>query len=197
MWERIYREGMNIEAGEGTGGDHIYKRLLQSYQNFLPAVGSFRLELPQGISLEKRYDLVTMKRERMKPVSPFEVEIISLGRTYIEEIKREVVIEEISRDDKIKDFYGFPDIALLDYHSLQFPLRIRNFRPGDRFQPLGVEGTQKLKEFFIDHKIPRFERPKIPLLMSGKMIAWVMGYRIDERVKVTEKTQKVLKVELV
>jgi tRNA(Ile)-lysidine synthase len=196
MWERIYREGMSVEAGEGTGGDHIYKRLLQSYQNFLPAAGSFRLELPQGISLEKRYDLVTMKKERMKPVLPFEVEIISLGRTYIEEIKREVVIEEISRDDKIKDLYGLPDMALLDYHSLQFPLRIRNFRPGDRFQPLGVEGTQKLKEFFIDHKIPRFERPKIPLLMSGKMIAWVMGYRIDERVKVTEKTQRVLKVEL-
>jgi tRNA(Ile)-lysidine synthase len=74
-------------------------------------------------------------------------------------------------------------------------LKIRNFRPGDRFQPLGVRGTQKLKEFFIDHKIPRFERPRIPLLISGEMIAWVMGYRIDERVKITEHTQRVLRVE--
>jgi tRNA(Ile)-lysidine synthase len=197
MWERIYREGMNIESREGIGVDAIYKKLMQSLPSFFPAVGSFRLELPQGISLEKRYDLVTMKKEGMEPVSPFEVEIISPGRTYVEEIKKEVVIEEISSDDKMKDLYGLPEVALLDYQNLQFPLRIRNFRPGDRFQPLGVKGTQKLKEFFIDHKIPRFERPEIPLLISGEMIAWVMGYRIDERVKVSEKTRRVLKVELV
>jgi tRNA(Ile)-lysidine synthase len=188
---------MNIESREGIGVDAIYKKLMQSLPSFFPAVGSFRLELPQGISLEKRYDLVTMKKEGMEPVSPFEVEIISPGRTYVEEIKKEVVIEEISSDDKMKDLYGLPEVALLDYQNLQFPLRIRNFRPGDRFQPLGVKGTQKLKEFFIDHKIPRFERPKIPLLISGEMIAWVMGYRIDERVKVSEKTRRVLKVELV
>jgi tRNA(Ile)-lysidine synthase len=62
---------------------------------------------------------------------------------------------------------------------------------------LGVKGTQRLKEFFIDHKIPRFERPKIPLLLSGEMIAWVIGHRIDERFKVREKTQRVLKIEVV
>jgi len=58
-----------------------------------------------------------------------------------------------------------------------------NFRPGDRFLPLGVRGTQKLKDFFIDHKVPRFERPSVPLLISEERIAWVVGYRIDERVK--------------
>jgi tRNA(Ile)-lysidine synthase len=59
---------------------------------------------------------------------------------------------------------------------------------------LGVEGSQKLKEFFIDHKIPRFERSKIPLLISGEKIVWVVGYRIDDRFKVTDKTSNVLKV---
>jgi tRNA(Ile)-lysidine synthase len=106
------------------------------------------------------------------------------------------MIEETSRDDKFKDLYGLPNVVLLDYQNLQFPLKIRNFRPGDRFQPLGVKGTQKLKEFFIDHKIPKFERPRIPLLISGRVIAWVVGYRIDERVKITENTQKVLKVKV-
>jgi tRNA(Ile)-lysidine synthase len=137
-----------------------------------------------------------MMKGRVKPVSPFEVELISPGRTYIDEIKKEVVIEEIIRNDEMKDLYRLPNVALLDYQSLQFPLRIRNFRPGDRFQPLGAKGTQKLKEFFIDHKIPRFERPKTPLLLSGEEIIWIMGYRIDERVKITEKTERVLKVEL-
>jgi tRNA(Ile)-lysidine synthase len=74
---------------------------------------------------------------------------------------------------------------------------MRNFRPGDRFDPLGVKGIQKLKEFFIDHKVPRVERPKVPLLVSGERIVWVVGYRIDERVKVTEKIKKVLVVKVV
>jgi len=190
MWGRIDKRGMDIEVREGVEVVPVYKKLHQLCPSFL-------LELPHGVSLEKRYDLVTMKKGWAKPVPPFEVELISPGRTYIEEIKREIVIEEASRNDMIKDLYKLPDMALLDYQSLQFPLKVRNFRPGDRFQPLGLKGTQKLKEFFIDHKIPKFERPRIPLLISGEMIAWIVGYRINERVKVTEKTQRVLKVQVV
>jgi tRNA(Ile)-lysidine synthase len=87
-------------------------------------------------------------------------------------------------------------MALMDRESLRFPLKMRNFRPGDRFCPLGVKGSQKLKHFFIDHKVPKFERPRIPLLISEERIAWIVGYRIDERVKITEKTKKVLKVKV-
>jgi tRNA(Ile)-lysidine synthase len=190
MWGRIDKGGVDIEVREQVEVAHIYKKLHQLCPSFL-------LELPHGVSLEKRYDLVTMKRGWVKPVPPFEVELISPGRTYIEEIRREIVIEEASRIDKIKDLYGLPDTALLDYQNLQFPLKVRNFRPGDRFQPLGLEGTQKLKEFFINHKIPKFERARIPLLISGEMIAWIVGYRINERLKVTKETQRVLKVKVI
>jgi tRNA(Ile)-lysidine synthase len=189
MLGRIYTGEMILEEGEWLEVSQIYKKLEQPSPSFL-------LELPHGVCLEKRYDLVLMKKEWVKQIPPFEVELISPGRTYIEEIEKEVMIEETSRNDKFKDLYGLPNVVLLDYQNLQFPLKIRNFRPGDRFQPLGVKGTQKLKEFFIDHKIPKFERPRIPLLISGEMIAWVVGYRIDERVKITENTQKVLKVKV-
>jgi len=189
MLRRIYTGEMILEEGEWLEVSQIYKKLEQPSPSFL-------LELPHGVCLAKRYDWVLMKKEWVKQIPPFEIELISPGRTYIEEIEKEVVIEETSRDDKFKDLYGLPNVVLLDYQNLQFPLKIRNFRPGDRFQPLGVKGTQKLKEFFIDHKIPKFERPRIPLLISGEMIAWVVGYRIDERVKITENTQKVLKVKV-
>ena len=155
---------------------------------------SFLLELPFGVSCEKRYDTVLLRKGRVETVPPFEVELISPGRTFVQEIGKEVVIVEIHKDDPSGYLTESSDIGFLDYQSLQFPLKIRNFRPGDRFQPLGATGTQKLKEFFIDHKIPRFERPKIPLLISGETIAWIAGFRIDERVKVTDKSQKVLKV---
>jgi len=189
MLGRIDTGEMILEEGEWLEVSQIYRKLEQPSPSFL-------LELPHGVCLEKRYDLVLVKKEWVKQIPPFEIELISPGRTYIEEIEKEVVIEETSRDDKFKDLYGLPYVVLLDYQNLQFPLKIRNFRPGDRFQPLGVKGTQKLKEFFIDHKIPKFERPRIPLLISGEMIAWVVGYRIDERVKITEDTQRVLKVKV-
>ncbi len=185
---RIYDWGRIMEEGEWSDIHKIYQQLRQPSPSFL-------LELPRGIWVEKRYDMVLLTKGEAKPFLPFEVELISPGRTFIEEIGREVVIEETDRD-KFKNYNGPPDRALMDYGSLQFPLKIRNFRPGDRFHPLGAKGTQKLKEFFIDHKVPRFERPKIPLLISGEMITWIVGYRIDERVKVTEKTKKVLRIEI-
>ena len=185
---RIYDRGVAVEEGEWSAVNEMYRKLHQSSPSFL-------LELPRGAWVEKRYDAVLLGKGKVKPFLPFDVELISPGRTFIREIGKEVVIEETDRD-KFKNYRGPLNTALMDYGSLQFPLRMRNFRPGDRFYPLGAKGTQKLKNFFIDHKIPKFERPKVPLLVSGEMIAWIVGYRIDERVKITEKTRKVLAVKV-
>ena len=190
MLERIYRREMPGEEGEWLDVNQIFNKLSQ------PAP-SFVFELPHGIFIEKRYDIVSLVKGEIRPIPPFEIELAAPGRTFIEEVGKEVVIEEGRWGDKLKGLMGDHGTALLDCQNLQFPLRMRNFRPGDRFQPLGVKGTQKVKEFFIDHKIPRFERPGILLLISGEMIAWVAGHRIDERVKVTEKTERVLRVEVV
>jgi tRNA(Ile)-lysidine synthase len=187
--EGIYDWGTGVEEGEWSEVDKIYQKLHQSSPSFL-------LELPHGVWVEKRYDVVLLGKGKVKPLPPFEVELRSPGSTFIEEIGKEVVIEETDRD-KLKDYKGPANAALMDYGSLQFPLKMRNFRPGDRFHPLGVKGTQKLKEFFIDHKVPKVERPKVPLLVSGERIVWIVGYRIDERIKVTEKTKKVLGVKVV
>ena len=80
--------------------------------------------------------------------------------------------------------------------SLDFPLVLRNVRPSDRFQPLGMRGTQKVKKYFSDHKIPRHERDRCPVLLSGGRIIWLVGHRIDDARRVTGATQKVLRVEL-
>ena len=187
--ERVCDWGTGVEEGEWSEVHKIYQKLHQSSPSFL-------LELPHGAWVEKRYDVVLLGKGKVKPLPPFEVELRSPGSTFIEEIGKEVVIEETDRD-KLKDYKGPANTALMDYGSLQFPLKMRNFRPGDRFHPLGVKGTQKLKEFFIDHKVPKVERPKVPLLVSGERIVWIVGHRIDERVRVTEKTKKVLGVKVV
>ena len=189
MLECMDARGRVLGEGEWLGVQKIYEKLYKPSPSFL-------LELPHGARLEKRYDIVSLGKGGVRPFPPFEFELHSQGRTFIEEIGKEVGIEEINRN-QFGDYDGSPHTALMDYECLQFPLKMRNFRPGDRFHPLGAKGTQKVKEFFIDHKVPRFERPKILLLISRESIAWIVGYRIDERVKVTKKTKRVLKVTVI
>jgi len=169
----------------------------QAFKSLKHPPPSFVLEFPLGVCMEKRYETVFLGKKKVEAVPPFEVEIACPGKTFIKEIGREVVVDEMNVDGASGVHWASRETAFLDYHVLQFPLRIRNFRPGDRFQPLGVKGSQKLKEFFIDHKIPRFERSRIPLIVSGERIVWVVGYRIDDRFKVTETTRKVLKATFV
>jgi tRNA(Ile)-lysidine synthase len=82
-----------------------------------------------------------------------------------------------------------------DFDKTGNALSVRWRRPGDHFQPLGMEQTKKLNEFLIDARIPQAWRPRIPVVCSEEQIIWVVGQRIDERVKVTERTGKVLRLE--
>jgi tRNA(Ile)-lysidine synthase len=88
-----------------------------------------------------------------------------------------------------------PNQAYLDLDRVALPLTLRPTVPGDRFTPLGAAGTQKLKKFFIDHRIHRQKRAMAPVLRDRQRIIWLVGHRIDDHVKVTTTTAQVLKVE--
>lgn len=87
-----------------------------------------------------------------------------------------------------------PREILLDPGQLSFPLSVRNYRPGDRFQPFGLHGTQKLKMLFSNRKIPQNQRGHFPLLLSGDTILWVVGLRRSSAALVSPTTAQVLRV---
>jgi tRNA(Ile)-lysidine synthase len=62
---------------------------------------------------------------------------------------------------------------------------------------LGTQGSKKIKDFFIDLKIPRIERKQVPLVLCGDQIAWIAGLRVDEKVKITQSTKKVVKMVII
>jgi len=190
--EKLLGEFQEGEAGSEEGE---WVDVFPIYQKLNSRAPSFLMELPRGLTLEKRYDRVVLGKGKVTAVPPFEVELLTVGRTLIQDIQKEVMMDDMAWKGNAKA-QGSAAVAFVDYQALQFPLKMRNFRPGDRFHPLGSPGTQKLKEFFIDHKVPRFERPKVPLLISGETIAWVVGHRISERVKVKETTKRVLRIEV-
>ena len=82
--------------------------------------------------------------------------------------------------------------ACLDLDKTGTELTMRPCRPGDRFQPLGMNRAKKLGEFMIDAKIPRAWRQRVPVVCSPGHILWVVGWRIDERAKVSDNTKKML-----
>ena len=85
--------------------------------------------------------------------------------------------------------------ALLDEARLDPTLLVRTRRRGDRFRPIGMRGTVKLQDFFVNVKVPRAQRDRVPLVLSGDDIVWVVGYRISGNVKVTGKTGRSIRLE--
>ena len=86
------------------------------------------------------------------------------------------------------------NVALLDADKLQFPLKVRRWREGDWFIPLGMSGRKKLSDYLIDKKVSLVEKNRQFVLLSGDDIVWVIGRRLDDRFCITKKTENVLKI---
>jgi len=89
------------------------------------------------------------------------------------------------------------NVIYLDKEKLNFPLQLRNWEKGDYFYPYGMKGKKKLSKFFKDEKVDVISKDRQWLLCSDDAIVWVVGRRADERFKVEDSTQEILKITLV
>jgi tRNA(Ile)-lysidine synthase len=92
--------------------------------------------------------------------------------------------------------HAAPDCACIDADAVQGQLTVRNGRRGDRFQPLGMPVPKKLSDIFVDRKMPRVERWRLPLLCDAAGILWVPGYTIAARARITPHTTRALHITL-
>lgn len=154
------------------------------------------LDLPQGVRVVRDRDEVCFLFGPPGKIASFEYDIPGIQPTFIHELDTLLKLSVCRRSEAlhVKDYPM--NTALFDAEAVSFPLKVRNFQQGDRFKPIGMVGSQKVKTFFINHKVPRSQRLRCPILLSGGRIIWVGGYRIDDSAKVTQKTKKVLKAEL-
>jgi tRNA(Ile)-lysidine synthase len=118
---------------------------------------------------------------------PGSVHIVELGKTL--------------RSEFVKNHDGVHTVdqnaVFMDYERIITPVIIRTVKPGDRIQPLGMKGTKKIKSYFIDEKVPLNVRKETLLLLDQESVIWIAGMRLSERVKISDKTRRVLKVEIV
>jgi tRNA(Ile)-lysidine synthase len=154
-----------------------------------------RIYLPGGIRVIKDYSTLILTSEAPLTLSSYTLTIP--GETILKEAG--VLIKaseaEIQQPEAFEQGI-WKSHGIFDADTIRLPLTARPRNDGDFFYPLGFGKRKKLQDFFVDQKVPRDERNRIPLIVSGGNILWVVGHRADDRFKVTEKTKRVLKLEV-
>jgi tRNA(Ile)-lysidine synthase len=157
----------------------------------LSDAASGEVELPQGTVMVKGYDifLVTRKSELERK---FSYTIQSPGKWSFPEFEVEISILQTDTLDE-----GDESVSYFDPETVEFPIEVRNFKPGDRFSPLGMTVSKKLQDYFTDIKFPKFLRSRVPIFIYNGEIMWLGGIRLDNRFKVTDKNKEVLRMKLI
>jgi tRNA(Ile)-lysidine synthase len=154
-----------------------------------------RLYLPNGIRVIKDYSTLILTSEAPLTLSSCTLNIP--GETILKEAgvlikaSESEIMQLEAAEQGIWKSYG-----IFDANTFRLPLTARPRKNGDCFYPLGFGKRRKLQDFFVDQKVPRDERNRVPLIVSGDEILWVVGHRADDRFKVTEKTRRVIRLEV-
>ncbi len=161
--------------------------------------------LPAGLALFKSYDSFTVGEAEPLPDWPLlHVERLRLtipGVTAISGTGWQVVADITTRSDLAESELRAPDPwhVVMDLDASGSELYLRRRKAGDRFQPLGMSGHAKtVAEFMIAEKIPQHVRDRLPIVVNADdQIVWLAGWRLDERVRITETTTRVLRLRFV
>jgi tRNA(Ile)-lysidine synthase len=174
---------------EGVGFRHI-----ESLRQFIASGKQGRRPgLPGEIGAERRAETVLLWNVFRTPAIPCALALPVPGKVDVVTLNIRLTADVIP---KPCDWGRLtPQRALLDLDRTVCPLQVRFRQPGDRFYPLGSPGSKKLQDFFVDSRIPRRERPYVPLVVSNHEIVWVVGYRIAEPFKLHPETNRVLRLQ--
>lgn len=194
--KRVLRIAINELRGDLKGIETVHLEGIQSI--IQTGVTGKQITIPGGICVRLSYGSLNLyKPETEEAVTDFEKPLVIPGRT--EFLNNGYIIET----DIIKEVKSFEDytgvsqnsnVHYFDFDTIISGIYIRNRRNGDVFKPFGSNGSKKLKEYFIDKKIPRELRDNIPLIAKNNEIIWIVGHRTSDKFKVTENTKCVLKI---
>jgi len=143
--------------------------------------------------LKNRNDLIISTLQNKKPI---QLQINEFDENLNLRENSQLEIQKISISGNF-EIPKEPNIAAIDFDKLKFPLIVKEWEQGDTFYPLGMKKKKKLSDFFVDEKYSIIDKQKTLLLASDNQIVWVIGKRIDNRFKITEKTKTVLLLKLI
>jgi tRNA(Ile)-lysidine synthase len=184
----MYGEALGSTAG--LEGVHV-----ESMLALVKGPAGKELTLPGGVRMETRFDAIILfppgGDDRTLPALQGQQLLNVPGDTVVGGWK--VCAEIVSRPEALDvgDYTSY-----FDADSLAGTVSVRGWEDGDRFQPLGMaDGGKKLQDFYVDAHVPQSWRERVPLVVTPKGVAWVVGYRIAHWARVAPETQQVMKVE--
>ncbi len=149
---------------------------------------------PKGIIVTKKgYNLYVTQKPIVYENIDFEYVIDSEKITCIDEIGYTVEAEIMSKE-RCKTLLSGTNIKAFDLDKIKGNIVVRNRRTGDKIKPVGFGGTKKIKDIFIDKKIPFSQRGNIPIFADDEKIIWVFGHEISEESKIDETTTQVVRL---
>lgn len=190
----LIKEAMTALAGQAKDIEAVHLKLVQEL--FDKQVGR-RLDLPYNICAKCTYEGVWLQRVENEG-DTLETVVLEpeLGKIKQFSFGQMQISYTLSKkedaNDKEEEKSG---TKAFDYDIMSESLVVRTRESGDVIF-LGKGGTQKIKAFFVNQKIPQTRREQIPLLAMGNQILWVYDYRTDSRYRVTENTKTILKIRM-
>ncbi|MCX6281788.1 MAG: tRNA lysidine(34) synthetase TilS [Bacteroidetes bacterium] len=188
---------IDLKVMKGLSPPELYAWEILSTFNFNPEVVSAILSIPERKSGKvflspthravKDRETIIVQPLKRKPVIPGR-RISAKIKSIRKPLRLTFSVSDYTNDSNIPIGKEF---ASLDFHKLSFPLEIRKWKPGDRFQPFGLKGRKKVSDLLINEKISLPDKENTYVLCSSGKIAWVIGHRIDQNFRITSKTKKI------
>lgn len=160
-------------------------QLIEALQTNQPTGKRFESESNQ-LTIDRSYILVQLKQELTQQ------EYIIKDVNDTKHLPISLSIDEVSDIH----FSENKNQILIPYSENLFPLKLRKWKQGDKFKPLGLKGFKKLSDFFKDQKLSLFDKQNVWILTNNEHIIWIVGYRLDDRCRVNKETEKVLRIRL-
>ena len=156
-----------------------------------------RIILPEGWSArwDRDYIRILPVSGDPEPIKSFIYEIEKPRELFVQETGERVYFKKIKASFKSSLSLNNKNPVRVDFDKLIWPLQIRNKCPGDRFRPLGMSGSKKVSRYFMDRKIPKAKRDRIPLVLSGGEIVWIAGMDIGQAFSLDRHSTRALEME--
>ncbi|MEA1927569.1 MAG: tRNA lysidine(34) synthetase TilS [Candidatus Auribacterota bacterium] len=199
--------GVLIQVGVGS----LHRRYIQALKRSVEGPSGRSLDLPGGIIAIRENDILRILTWPASGLStgislqsvpiPGEIIIKEIGAKITVRRFNQSGINNLKKPVDLKGYWeSYPEGGglkeYLDNDRVVGPLAVRSRLPGDRYRPLFMKGSRKIKDIFIDNRVPGSLRDSIPVILDEKGIIWPIGYRPAHRCRVRKETRAILEINL-
>ena len=153
-----------------------------------------QIQLPYGLCAVREFDNIIIRKKELETGGQVTMPVTVPGQVVC--VDGTTVEFSLLPADKYRDIPQKTYTKWFDYGKIEHCLMLRNRRSGDYLTITEGGGRKKIKEYFIEEKVPHLERENKLLLADDKHILWVIGMRISEAYKVTDETKTILQVKI-